>query len=77
MIDKAKRTLAIVNRLADGHRLTLPDGNILAMGEDMSIGFIIKFPDQEEGISMMSTMDLKGLNELLNKHNIGITHSKI
>jgi hypothetical protein len=64
------RTLSIVRELAQGKRLNLEVGTV-AMGQDMSIGFI----HTKEGgdfISGLSTMDLCELNKLLNTHKIGM-----
>lgn len=68
------RTLEIVRQLATGKTLTLPNGSVLAMGEDMSIGILwtnysTPYP-YEQHISGLSTMDLAGLNRLLTKFDI-------
>jgi len=64
------RTLSVVKELADGKRLTLNDGLILAMGEDMSIGYVAKI-DGEEFISGLAVLDLANLNKVLTKFKIG------
>ncbi len=43
------------------------------MAEDMSIGFVMRNSDSETSIGGLSTMDLKELNELLEKEDIGFT----
>ena len=65
------RTLAIVRRLADGYTLKLPDG-VLAMGEDMSIGYAMTYGEEGHwGISPLATMDLAALDALLTRYGIG------
>lgn len=64
------RTLSIVRELAQGKRLNLEVGTV-AMGQDMSIGFI-HTKEGEDFVSGLSTMDLCELNKLLNTHNIGM-----
>jgi len=66
------RTLAIVHQLAQGKRLTLPDGLVLAMGEDMSIGFLLMNPNGTETVGGLSTMDLAQLNVVLARHSVGM-----
>ena len=66
------RTLSIVQQLAAGKRLTLPTGQVIGMGEDMSIGFLIQRADGEERVAGLSTMDLAQLNRLLNEYDIGM-----
>lgn len=66
------RTLSIVQQLAQGKRLTLPTGQVIGMGEDMSIGFLIQRAGGEECIAGLSTMDLAQLNRLLNEYDIGM-----
>ena len=63
------RTLSVVKELADGKRLTLNDGLILAMGEDMSIGYVAKI-DGEEFISGLAVLDLANLNKVLTKFQL-------
>lgn len=62
------RTLAAVRRLSEGEQIKLPTGHTIMMGEDMTIGYAIEYPDGSFRISGMSTIDLKELNVLLNKH---------
>lgn len=66
------RTLSVVRELANGEQLTLKDGYILAMGEDMSIGFLFVDQHGKESVSGLSTMDLCQLNKILNKNDIGL-----
>jgi hypothetical protein len=62
------RTLAIVQQMAQGKQLTLPDYPYpIGMTEDMTVGFIFN-----GGISQLSEMTLRELNSLLNKHGIGM-----
>ena len=73
VIQDIKRTLSIVRQLAHGQYLSLPDGNRIAMAEDMTIG--IMMPRDEDGgefISPLSEMTLRQLNDLLDEHNIGM-----
>ena len=68
------RTMSIVKELHLGKKLKLSDGYTIAMGEDMSIGYV--FTDQADGketIGGMSSMDLRQLNELLEKYGIGLS----
>lgn len=60
------RTLAIVRRLSEGERIKLPSGHTIGMGEDMTIGFMMEYPNGEWRISRLSTIDLKQLNDELN-----------
>ena len=53
-----QRTLAIVQQLAKGMWLTIPDVGTIGMGEDMSIGFMLEI-DGEAHVAGLSTMDLK------------------
>lgn len=66
------RTLSIVRELALGRRLTLPIG-IIAMGEDLTIGFLMTNVDTgEERVGGLQDLTLKELNGLLEKYSIGI-----
>lgn len=66
------RTIRVVKELSEGKVLHLPDGSgTIAMGEDMSIGFCYQVHNRY-CISPLATVDLKQLNELLNKHDIHI-----
>lgn len=65
------RTLSVVKELARGRQLILPDGRVVAMGEDMSIGFVITDSNGEDCIGSLSTMDLRRLNRLLDENDIG------
>lgn len=65
------RTLAIVRLLAQGERLTLPDGHILAMTEDMAIGYAVHYGSGEWRLSPLATMDLTALDALLTREGIG------
>lgn len=66
------RTLSIVQQLAQGKWLHLPNGQKIGMGQDMSVGFVFTMSDGAEHIGGLSTMDLCQLNKLLNEHNIGM-----
>lgn len=66
------RTLSIVQQMAQGKRLHLPNGQKIGMGEDMSIGFVITKANGVAHIGGLSTMDICQLNRLLNEHNIGM-----
>ncbi len=66
------RTLSIVQQLAQGQRLTLPDGQQIGMGQDMSIGFVFAKANGNAHIGGLSTMDLCQLNQLLNEHDVGM-----
>jgi hypothetical protein len=59
------RTLSVVNQLASGKRLHVPDG-IIGMGEDMSIGYM-----HGERISGLATIDLAQLDQISTKYGIG------
>jgi hypothetical protein len=71
MDESRARTLAIVNELAQGKQLFLPVGT-LAMGADMSIGFVLEGSDGVEYVLGLSTMDLRELNMLLDEYNVGM-----
>ena len=64
-----RRTLAIIRQMADGMHLTLPNGQRIGMGEDLSIGFMFEM-NGEWRVGGLSTLDLKGLNEVLNENGI-------
>lgn len=61
-----KRTLAVVHRMAEGEHLVLPSGLTIGMAEDMTIGYMVQYPDGIWRISALSTIDLKQLNDELN-----------
>jgi len=63
------RTLAILRQMAQGKRLKLPDGHEIAMAEDMTIGFVVEIRGQE-GVSQMSEMTLRELDQLLTANHI-------
>jgi hypothetical protein len=69
-MDEVLRTMSIVNQLAKGKILTLKEGYIIGMAEDMTIGFIITNSNGEEGISLFSELTLRELNKLLNKYEV-------
>lgn len=64
------RTLSIVKQLSQGKTLTI-DGFTIGMGKDMSIGCVMTNSDGQKYIMGLTTMDLRELNEALNRHNIG------
>lgn len=62
------RTVSIIKELALGK--TLKMGNFtLAMGEDMSVGFLYEIDGENR---VVSSMTLEELNAVLNKHEIGV-----
>ena len=70
-MDVIKRTLHIVCQLAEGKFLRLPDEKrAIAMGDDMSIGYIFTRTNGDQVIPELSTIDLKQLNKILNDNNI-------
>jgi len=69
MIDDVSRTISIVNQLSLGKTLTLEEGYVIGMAEDMTIGFVT-YQNGEEGISLLSEINLRELNNLLNKYEI-------
>jgi len=69
--DQAIRTFSILKELRAGKTLKLSIGEI-AMGEDLSIGFIVINSKGEKSIGGLSTMDLKELNILLEREGIGL-----
>jgi len=69
--DDIARTLSIVRQMTQGKHLTLPNGVKIGMADDMTIGVVGTKDDGEDFVFGMSSMDLKQLNELLTKHNIG------
>lgn len=69
-MDEVLRTMSIVNQLSKGKTLTLEEGYVIGMVEDMTIGFIITNSDGDEGISNISELTLRELNKLLNKYEI-------
>lgn len=64
-----KRTIAIIRRMGEGEHVVLPSGYRIGMGVDMSIGFM-HGSDEEWSVSGLSTLDIKELNEILNKNEI-------
>lgn len=64
------RTLSIVRQMAKGRLLTLPDSHVVGMGEDMTVGFVVTIRG-EEGVSSISEMTLRELDELLTKADVG------
>lgn len=71
-MDEIYRTLSVLKQMADGRILRLPIG-MIGMGEDMTIGFILTHEDGTQTIGGLSTLDLKQLNQLLNKYEIGFS----
>lgn len=68
-----RRTLSILNEFIDGKVLSLPDGYRIGMGEDLSIGYLASSEGKDDWVLGLSTMDLKQLNGILNKYNIGFS----
>ena len=66
------RTIGVVNQLSVGKQLALKDGHVLAMGEDLTIGFVLTQPDGSEMVSQLSELTLRQLNELLNEEGVGM-----
>lgn len=67
------RTVSIIKELYSGKRLHLGTGHTIAMGEDLSIGFVFRnMTTGEETVGGLATLDLKQLNQLLNENNIGM-----
>lgn len=65
------RTLAIVTQLANGQRLVI-DNYTIAMAEDMTIGVLMHNETTgDETISGLTAMDLKQLNNILEKNSVG------
>jgi hypothetical protein len=71
------RTMAVVQELAQGKHMKLPNGYEIAMGEDMSIGYVLRHEDGKETIGGLCTMDLSQLNGVLEKQGIGMIIPKI
>lgn len=71
-MDEVLRTMSIVNQLAKGKTLTLEEGYVIGMAEDMTIGFVITNSNGDEDISSISELTLRELNNLLNKYEIYI-----
>lgn len=65
------RTLAVVKELAMGKRLTLSNGVVIAMGEDMTIGYLVTI-DGEDHIFGLSEMTLAQLNRILEQEGVMI-----
>ena len=75
---QAARTLSIVREMAMGKRLSLSDGQVLAMGEDLSIGFVASKKDTATGETSEVLMqplgdpiDLAMLDRILEREGIG------
>lgn len=64
------RTLAIVKQLSEGKTQKLPNGQKIAMGVDMSIGFVMYSETGDETIGSLSAMDLRQLDQLLTAWDI-------
>jgi hypothetical protein len=65
-----KRTLAIIRQLGEGKSLLLRSGHRVIMGHDLSIGFGIPTASGDWGVSRLSEMNFRELNELLNREEI-------
>jgi len=63
-------TISVIKQMYDGKILTLPTGERIGMGEDLSIGFIMKNSKGKEGIAPLATLTLKDLHIIMTKHNI-------
>ena len=63
-------TITIIKQMYNGKLLTLPDGNKIGMGEDFSIGFVIRKNTETYGISTLSTLSFKDLFDIVVKYNI-------
>lgn len=68
------RTLSFIKRFFEGKHLTLKDGSKIGMGEDLTIGYIMTNTLGAEGISPMATLDVKQLNDILNKEGCITDH---
>jgi len=71
------RTMSVIRELAQGEVLHLPDGYAIAMGDDMSIGFLFGSDETGWTISGLSSISIKDLNDICNKHDIGHAIPKI
>lgn len=74
MTNEAKRTLAIVNKLAEGQKLVLPDGTSIGMDGEMNIGYISQLEDGTDVFLDILTISLSELNNILNIFNIDIQY---
>ena len=64
------RTLAIVRRMADGEPLFLPNGDVLALGADLTIGYAVEQAPGDWRISPLATLALVAFDALLERHHI-------
>lgn len=69
MNDQIVRTLSIVRELSKGKRLVVGKWT-LVMGDDMTIGFLMKRSDGSEFVT--SSLTLKGVNDLCEEYGIGM-----
>lgn len=63
------RTQSLIKALATGKELIMKNGNILAMGEDMSIGYLVR--NQDDETSVIGDFTFKQLNDLFEKNGFG------
>lgn len=66
---QVKRTCSAIRRMSEGGHITLSDGHRLAMGEDMSIGYLYSSSEGDK-VSPLSSLTFKELNDILNKEQI-------
>lgn len=70
---KYARTMSIIGELRKGKQFPLPDGLTLAMGEDFSIGYVLKsLDDGSEMLGGLVDLSIKELSQALDFHNVGI-----
>jgi hypothetical protein len=71
--NSVKRTLSILQQMAEGKILTLPDGYQWGMSEDMVIGPLVPMPENpaELGVSTFCEVNLSVFNAILDRYEIG------
>jgi len=61
----------LINKLLDGKRIYLPNGQVIGMGEDFSIGYMYMTQSGEWFVGAI-TIDLTGLVQVIEKYNLSL-----
>ena len=65
---KIGSALAAIRQMAQGKRLMLPDGRVVGMGDDASVGFVSQLQDGER---VTGSLTVKDVIELMEQHGLG------
>ena len=63
--------MRVIRKLYNGEQLRLTDNHVIAMDENLNIGFVVNIKGNE-GISALSHMNLRELHTIIKKHDIMI-----